>query len=121
VNTWCRERLPRVVPASWMERWCSVPGGLAYVDMGKQLSLIITGEEHDGRRWIHMSMASPSRLPTWAELVDAKEVFLGRETTAVQVIPPRSKYINLHNFCLHLYMCIDEFPLPDFTRGTKEL
>lgn len=118
---WMFERLPRVVPASWrqIERRGD---GVMYLQSLTHLSLIVSGEEHDGRRWIHLSMAHPDRMPTWPELVDAKEIFLGREEYAAQVIPPRSQYVNQHPFCLHLFAAADgPWPLPDFTGGKGTL
>ncbi len=117
---WMFERLPRVVPASWRQIERRGDGAM-YVQSATRLSLIVAGEEHDGRRWLHMSMAHPDRLPTWPELVDAKEIFVGREEYAVQVIPPRSRYVNQHPFCLHLFTCVDGHPLPDFTGGRGTL
>ena len=84
-------------------------------------TLILSGSvESDGRRWLHMSLAHPSRLPSWDELRSAKEWSLG-DIKAVQVLPPRREYVNIHPHCLHLFACIDADPLPDFTRGSGSL
>jgi hypothetical protein len=92
---------------------------------GRRQSLIVsTNVEEDGRRWVHLSMASPDRLPEWRELVEAKEALLGEEWDAYQVIPRRSRYVNQHPHCLHLFACLD-VPgggvLPDFSRGGASL
>jgi hypothetical protein len=121
MDHWIFELLPLVLPASWTihER---KRDGIHYVQSISGLSLIVSGDtEWDGRRWIHMSIACPWRMPTWMELVAAKEMVIGRDAYAVQVIPPRNEYVNQHPYCLHLFSCIDGHPLPDFTRGGTSL
>jgi len=86
------------------------------------MSLILSGAyEMDKKRWLHLSIARPDRLPTWDELKTAKTLFLGRETMAIQVMPPESKYVNQHPYCLHLWHCLDGDPCPDFTAGTGSI
>lgn len=76
-------------------------------------TVILSQSRHrDGRRWVHLSMSTLTRPPTWKELVAAKEVFLGKETRAIQVCPPRSEYVNHHPFVLHLFSCLDGDGLP---------
>lgn len=76
----------------------------------------------DGKRWLHFSMSGEDRLPTWDELVETKEAFLGTEVKAIQVIPPRSQYVNLNPYVLHLWVAVNgDDGLPDFTRGGDSL
>ncbi len=85
-------------------------------------TLIVSGTvQDDGRRWLHMSMSCVGRVPSWAELVRAKEWVFGRDSKAIQVIPPRSEYVNIHPHVLHLFVCVDGDPLPDFTAGTGSI
>lgn len=46
----------------------------------------------------------------------------GLRVTAIQVFPRSSQYVNVHEFCLHLFTCLDGeilgSVLPDFTAGT---
>ena len=108
-------------PAGWSVAHDSIDGR-KYVHALMPMSCILSvAEEEDGRRWIHFSLAHPHRLPKWDELVRYKEQFLGEETTAVQVLAPRSRWVNIHPYCLHLFVCLDGNPLPDFTRGGKSL
>lgn len=80
--------------------------------------VIISGDrEWDGNRWIHFSMSYKNRIPTWPELVRCKEELLGDESLAIQVIPPRSKYVNMNPYVLHFFLPIGHTPVPDFTRG----
>jgi hypothetical protein len=74
--------------------------------------------ELDNKMWIHASMSHPHRLPSYDELKYLKRHFVGTARKAIQVFPAESEHVNLHPNCLHLFSCIDEDPLPDFTHGT---
>lgn len=83
---------------------------------GVQLFAILEAEEHDdGNVWLHLSVSAqkPARIPTWKELSWAKDYFLG-DRRAIQVLPPKSEYVNLHPHVLNLYACEGESRLPDF-------
>ncbi len=82
---------------------------------GDPLKVIISGRvEDDGRRWIHVSCSHRNRLPSWQTLREVKDTFIGKERKAIQVLPPQSEYVNLHNYGLHLWCCLDGDGLPDF-------
>lgn len=76
--------------------------------------LVFLGVEDDGNPWIHLSVSRRKSLPTWDELVKVKELFLGEEICAVQVIPPRSEYVNHHPYCLNIFARMDKRAVPDF-------
>jgi hypothetical protein len=81
-------------------------------------TLIVTAcREADGHLWVHLSLAGRDRVPTWPELVEARDWLLGPEARAIQVLPPASEHVNLHPYCLHLWHCADGSPLPDFRKG----
>lgn len=118
LGQWLRPMLPRWIPDGWRlhvtgaDGWCFIGAPPAL------LKLICSGEVHpDGRRWLHCSLTGPDRVPTWEEIVAAKEAFCGAEACAVQVIPPRSEWVNNDPRCLHWWVCADGRPLPDFTQG----
>lgn len=120
-SSWVFEHLPRVLPAHWSVE-TTLLDGRRYVNRLRRLVVIVSGTtELDGKRWLHFSMSHGERIPAWEELFEAKEVFLGRDTYAVQVIPPRSKYVNINPHVLHLFSCVDGHPLPDFTQGGNSL
>lgn len=77
----------------------------------------------DGAGWEHVSVSLKSRCPTWSEMCHVKETFWNDpEDYAVQYHPPLSRYVNNHNFCLHLWRPIDcgEMPFPpDILVGIK--
>jgi hypothetical protein len=73
--------------------------------------------EKDGRVWLHASMAHPDRIPTWDELKILKAWLVTDDRYAYQVLPPASRYVNVHPHVLHLWAVIDgPEPLPDFVR-----
>lgn len=83
---------------------------------GVKLFAILEAEKHDdGELWAHLSVSahSPARVPTWKELGWAKQHFLG-DRKAIQVLPPRSQYVNIHPHVLNLYAPLGKDPLPDF-------
>jgi hypothetical protein len=64
-------------------------------------------------RW-HLSIAHPSRLPEWRHLAEiAHEVRPG--VVFVMALPPKSWWINIHDYCLHLWEVKDD-PLVDSWR-----
>jgi hypothetical protein len=92
--------------------------GAVYSCLPRKLAVILSvGLEGDGQRWLHLSLSHKYRLPTWGELRTVKELFLGPHTYAVQVIPPVTHYVNIHPNVLHLFHCLDEYRLPEFSRG----
>lgn len=104
------ERLPRVLPAGWKQ-----VGPNVYRSIHERLSAILSVErEQDGKRWLHVSLAHASRLPTWDELRRVKLWLMGPEARALSVLPPESEYVNVHPYCLHLWQCLDGDVIPDF-------
>jgi len=97
--------------------------GQRLVDSNRQLSLIWSIAQYDGHAWLHVSIASPRRMPTWDELVEVKETLIGKEVEAYQVLPPRSRWVNQHPHCLHLFALAegdgDRAVLPDFSFGGR--
>jgi hypothetical protein len=94
------------LPARWVE---VEPPAFARAFASKDgLLVLLSREAHeDGRRWLHVSVSRRSRLPSWEELRVVKNLFIGPERDAVQWLPPASEYVNAHNYCLHLWHCLD--------------
>lgn len=88
--------------------------------MSDPTRVLISGRtEADGRRWIHVSVSHPNRLPSWATMRAVKDIFLGKDCLALQLFPPESEWVNVHPYCLHLWRCLDDAGLPDFRVATK--
>lgn len=104
------ELSPRVLPPGWRHT-----GGNHWAT-GDGLSIIASAEWVGGERWWHVSCARPARLPSWDDLRKVKDVFIGRDHTAVSVLPSEDRYVNTHPFCLHLWRNLDRELVPDLRR-----
>lgn len=62
--------------------------------------------------WEHVSVSLEHRIPSWNEMNFVKAVFWGEEECVVQFHPPKSKYVNVHPNCLHLWKPPYHFELP---------
>ena len=71
----------------------------------------------NGGGWEHVSVSPCNRKratpPTWAEMCEIKYMFFEDEEAVVQFHPPRSEYVNIHPYCLHLWRpTSQEMPRP---------
>lgn len=80
---------------------CYEPDARAYT-LG-ECSIIVGTDPATGRQ--HLSIAHPSRLPTWPEIVEARARLLAPNAVFAQILPPSrgGSYVNLHRHCLHLW------------------
>ena len=86
------------------------------------MTIIASGDvERDGRRWLHISMSYPDRVPSYDEMIAGMRAILGDDREAYQVFPPRARWVNIDAYCLHLWHCLDADVLPDFTRGGRSI
>jgi hypothetical protein len=99
---------PRVLPAAWrrVEPVAQVPHALVF-ERKCGLRVILGVEDHGTGRWLHVSFARSYRLPGWDDLREVKDLFVGPDKLAVQVLPPADQYVNAHRFCLHLWRRLD--------------
>ncbi len=70
----------------------------------------------DGMGWEHVSVSLPGKkkCPSWEIMCYVKNTFWDSGDIIVQFHPPKSKYINQHEYCLHLWRPIGkEIPIPD--------
>jgi len=123
-----RKLFPQELPPNWRcEGWGY--DGVAYAyepQWGRRLKVLISSARQlDSRMWLHLSLSkwSPSGstqvLPSWEDVMQVKEIFLGPLREAYIVLPKRANHVNLgevHHIWCPLY---DDgpSPLPDFTRG----
>lgn len=77
---------------------------------------VFAGREPDG---FHLSISHrrnatllPGRYPSWDEIMEARDLFTPPEVTMVQLLPPRSEWVNVHATTFHLW------ELPDGTYST---
>lgn len=69
------------------------------------------------RGWEHASVSLKGRCPTWEEMCSIKDIFWNEDEAVMQIHPPKSEYVNLHPYCLHLWKPVGQ----DFIRPEKEL
>ena len=116
------EAAERARKVGWVVLEISVVGfgvGLCRPD-GMTAILSVTKEEDD-HLWAHLSLARRDRLPSYGELMAAKELFLG-DVEAYSCHVPKARHVNSHPNCLHLYHCLDSAEeggrvLPRFERN----
>lgn len=108
---------PMVLPVGWRvgERFVNA---VVYRHDQSQMTVIAEVKRYaDDREWLHVSLSFPDRMPSWETLKSVRDLFVGRERTVLQVLPPAAKYVNKHPYCLHLWCCMDGDVTPDFTEG----
>jgi hypothetical protein len=67
----------------------------------------------DQMGWEHVSVSRTDRCLTWEEMCQVKDMFWGDDESVMQIHPPKSEYINNHQFCLHLWRPVDQvIPMP---------
>ena len=69
-----------------------------------------TEQDLGGGYWKHLSISHPRRHPFWDEILDARYAFFDDDETVIQIMPPKSEYVNLHPNCFHLWAKIKETP-----------
>jgi hypothetical protein len=102
---------PAILPVGWQRL-----NAISYRHRGGLVVMMTQALERDGHRWVHLSVSHRGRLPTWDELVDVKEIFLGTDSVALQVLAPRREWVNDNPYVLHLFVRVDGRPTPDFRR-----
>lgn len=117
---------PEVLPAGWQEYPPAYGWDRAYnrvyVRHGTLRVLASTARYNDGKDWLHVSVSRKNReIPSWSVMSEVKDLFIGPERTALQVHPPRSKHVNIHEGVLHLWHCLAGDVTPDFTAGGQTI
>jgi hypothetical protein len=57
----------------------------------------------DGEGWEHVSVSLRNRCPNWEEMCHVKSLFWDEEECVMQFHPPKSEYVNMHPYALHLW------------------
>lgn len=118
--------LPLVLPAGWIETRRGDDGAWYAWNRGLVVG-VSAARELDDKRWLHVSVSrhkrgvggnrSKSVMPSYEDLQMVKRIFVGANRKAFEVHAPDREHINFHPHVRHLWSCLDEDPLPDFTRG----
>lgn len=96
--------------------WSSRPGDDFGSFLFRRQSIrikVIASSGTDEIPWEHVSVSTELRCPTWPEMSWVKDLFWDEEETVIQFHPPKSRFVNYHEFCLHLWRPTGiELPLP---------
>lgn len=81
--------------------------------LGTQRQTVTFAVQADAQtEWEHVSISMADRCPTWEEMCYIKDLFWEPEETVVQYHPPKSEYVNMAKYCLHLWHFKGEMPSP---------
>jgi hypothetical protein len=81
------------------------------------VAVIMSGSWENGEKWLHVSLSRKWKMPSYGDIALVKRVFIGDDKKAIMVFPERKYHVNIHNFCLHLWHCVDGDGLPEFSHG----
>lgn len=105
-RVWTQQPAPPDFTAWWKANQPDVPVPRVYAHPKGMSALVGREPVADGDlRW-HISLSYADRLPDWDDLVDAAHA-LRPGVPFVIGIPPRSWWINVHRYTLHLYETVD--------------
>ena len=97
----------QILPAGFMEISPSpMPYSRAYLNSWGLKVIVSIDTMVNGHDYIHCSVSKDNRLPTWDELLEAKNLFIGRDKEAFQFFPVEKEYVNLCKNCLHIWCCL---------------
>jgi hypothetical protein len=66
---------------------------------GRELHVIAS----DWGEWQHISVSLINRCPNWREMSYIKDLFWDDEEECIQFHPKKSQYINIMQYCLHIW------------------
>ena len=112
---------PQVLPVNWERLEMSWPvdhplyGQIKYMSQN-QLQVIFTADKlwGDGKTWMHVSMSRRFRLPSYEDMTEVKDIFIGKTRQALQIFSRADRHVNIHPYCLHLWCAVEGDGLPDF-------
>lgn len=62
--------------------------------------------------WLHLSISRQTRIPSWEDIVIARDELGYAEFLFVQILAPKSFWLNVHNYCMHLQSRLDRDTIP---------
>lgn len=84
-----------------------------------RLLVVVSPWDTDEGLWLHVSVSTPTRCPTYDELTRVRRSLFRDTDTVLHVWPPASEHYSLHPYCLHLWTPMDGTrPIPDL-RGNE--
>jgi len=71
--------------------------------IGKTEGSIIWSPNEDGWEHVSFSPSNYSKMPSWEEMCELKDLFWDDEEEVIQIHPKKSEYVNIRENCLHLW------------------
>ncbi len=122
VSALTEQHAPRVLPPAWkrLEAF-QMPGGEAAAVYKRKggVRVLFSVDDMPTGVWLHASCSRPNKLPSWDDLREVKDLFIGRNVFAVQILPPEKDYVNAHEHCLHLWRRLDAPTCPGYPGGDE--
>lgn len=85
-------------------RMNNFPFGKAYkVKLNGNWWYVIVGENEDDWEHVSISPVKNKRMPNYKEMQELKELFFNDDEGVYEFHPPKKDYLNLHEYCLHLW------------------
>jgi hypothetical protein len=79
----------------------------AYQILGTNIHILVSIDDlENGQKWLHVSVSRTDQIPSWDILVRVKNIFIGLEEEAIMFFPRQSEYVNLHEYCMHMWRFI---------------
>jgi len=91
------------------------------INLKKYSVISSVSRESDGNLWHHISVASPSVMPDYRVMKYIKANFMRADRDAMEIHAKVENHVNIHNYCRHLWCCLDKEVLPDFTHGSGSI
>jgi len=114
-----RDIWPRLAAAGWVLRM-EGEDGIGCADRGSLRLIHSIAREEDGKVWVHVSCSRRDKsMPDWSQVRDLWWAMYP-DTVGVIVVAPRSEHVNRAEVA-HVWGCLGERVLPDFTRGTGSI
>lgn len=97
----------------------TIPSLKAFRRVTRDVEVLVSGGwfPMDDRFWLHVSAAGPTAPPSWMRLREVKDLFIGHDRVAVQLLPRTVDHVNIHPHALHLWCCLTEDAVPNFGAG----
>jgi len=97
-----REVLPENMDARQKQLLLMLQPGTRMFRMGR--CKIFLSPPVDDVGW-HMSISVDDRYPTWDEVAKAWYELVpdADSKTGAMILPPKTEYVNIHNFCFHVH------------------
>jgi len=80
----------------------TIHGGYGDIKIGTWTGSVIWGTDENGWEHVSVSPYTPT-IPSWDDMCKIKDIFWDEEEAVFQIHPPRSKYVNMMENCLHLW------------------